>query len=145
MLDAAAVERFRAGYLQRFGAVTGDPLFESISAGRPFPGMEHWLPLFHERLVDLFDYLRPGCAVSFDPLADEAIAARLATIGEHYAAQREPPEAARAMGAAPYRPLAPDELYLERAAARGAARGPAARPIFRRSRPRRTLPRRASR
>ncbi|MCE3250520.1 MAG: mfd1, partial [Geminicoccaceae bacterium] len=43
MLDEAAVERFRAGYLKRFGAVTGDPLFESISAGRPFPGMEHWL------------------------------------------------------------------------------------------------------
>jgi transcription-repair coupling factor (superfamily II helicase) len=112
MLDAAAVERFRSGYLKRFGAVTGDPLFESISAGRPFPGMEHWLPLFHERLVDLFDYLVPGCVVSFDPLADEAITARHATIGEHYAARREPPEAARAMGAAPYRPLAPDELYI---------------------------------
>jgi transcription-repair coupling factor (superfamily II helicase) len=112
MLDDAAVERFRTGYLRRFGAVTGDPLFESISAGRPFPGMEHWLPLFHERLVDLFDYLEPGCSVSLDPLADEAIAARHATIGEHYGARREPPEAARAMGAAPYRPLAPDELYL---------------------------------
>ena len=112
MLDEAAVERFRTGYLRRFGAVTGDPLFESISAGRPFPGMEHWLPLFHERLVDLFDYLEPGCAISLDPLADEAIAARHAMIGEHYAARREPPEAARAMGAAPYRPLAPDELYL---------------------------------
>jgi transcription-repair coupling factor (superfamily II helicase) len=112
MLDAATVERFRTGYLRRFGAVTGDPLFESISAGRPFPGMEHWLPLFHERLVDLFDYLEPGSGISFDPLADEAIAARHATIGEHYGARREPPEAARAMGAAPYRPLAPDELYL---------------------------------
>ncbi len=124
MLDAAAVERFRAGYLRRFGAVTGDPLFESISAGRPFPGMEHWLPLFHERLVDLFDYLDPASSVSLDPLADEAIAARLAMIGEHYAARREPPEAARAMGAAPYRPLAPDDLYLSepRLEARLAAR-----------------------
>ena len=103
MLDEAAVERFRAGYLKRFGAVTGDPLLESISAGRPFPGMEHWLPLFHERLVDLFDYLEPDALISFDPLADEAIAARHATIGEHYAARREPPEGARAMGAAPYR------------------------------------------
>jgi transcription-repair coupling factor (superfamily II helicase) len=100
LLDEAAVERFRAGYLKRFGAVTGDPLLESISAGRPFPGMEHWLPLFHERLVDLFAYLEPGCAVSFDPLAEEAIEAREATIGEHYAARREPPAAARAMGGA---------------------------------------------
>ena len=93
--------------------------------------MEHWLPLFHERLVDLFDYLAPGCAVSFDPLADEAHRAPVqTTIGEHYAARREPPEAARAMGAAPYRPLAPDELYLSERALEGAARGPRAERFF---------------
>ena len=112
LLDPEAVERFRIGYLQHFGAVSGDPLFDSITAGRPFPGMEHWLPLFHERLVGLFDYLAPDCAVSFDHLADQAIAARHETIGEHYGARRDPPEAARAMGAAPYRPLPPDELYV---------------------------------
>ncbi len=112
MLDREAAERFRIGYLQHFGAVSGDPLFESVSAGRPFPGMEHWLPLFHERLVPLTEYVDPGSPISFDPLAGEAIAAREETIGEHYEARREPPEAARQMGAAPYRPLPPDALYV---------------------------------
>jgi transcription-repair coupling factor (superfamily II helicase) len=112
LLDRVAIERFRGGYLKHFGAVTGDPLFESVCAGRLFPGMEHWLPLFHERLVDLTEYLEPGCPVSFDPQADDAMAARHETIGEHYQARLEPPEAARAMGAAPYRPLPPDALYL---------------------------------
>ena len=112
LLDRIAIERFRGGYLKHFGAVTGDPLFESLSAGRPFPGMEHWLPLFHERLVDLTEYLEPGCPISFDPQADEAMAARHETIGEHYQARLDPPEAARAMGAASYRPLPPDALYL---------------------------------
>ena len=33
----------------------------SISAGRQHQGMEHWLPLFHDGLATLFDYL-PGAA-----------------------------------------------------------------------------------
>ena len=112
LLDDASIERFRVGYLKQFGAVTGDPLFESVSAGRPYPGMEHWLPLFHERLVPITDYLAPGWSVGFDHLAEAALESRHETIGEHYAARRTPPEAARAMGAAPYRPLPPDQLYL---------------------------------
>jgi transcription-repair coupling factor (superfamily II helicase) len=112
LLDEAAIARFRIGYLQHFGAATSDPLFESVCAGRPFPGMEHWLPLFHERLVGLDAYLDPACPFSFDHLADDALAARLELIGEHYGARKDPPEAARAMGSTPYRPLPPDELYL---------------------------------
>ena len=112
LLDEASIERFRVGYMQHFGAATSDPLFESIAEGRPFPGMEHWLPLFHEALVPITDYLPEGTPVSFDPLARDAIEARHETIGEHYESRREPPEAARAMGAAPYRPLPPDALYL---------------------------------
>lgn len=58
ILDAASIRNFRTGYVRCFGAVTGeDPLYESISAGRKYQGMEHWLPLFHERLDTLFDYL----------------------------------------------------------------------------------------
>ena len=38
-----------------------DPLYEAVSEGRRHPGMEHWLPLFHDRLETLFDYL-PGVA-----------------------------------------------------------------------------------
>jgi transcription-repair coupling factor (superfamily II helicase) len=119
LLDDASIERFRIGYLQQFGAVTGDPLFESVTAGRPYPGMEHWLPLFHERLVPITDYLAPECVIGFDHLSEAALESRHETIGEHYAARREPPEAARAMGAAAYRPLPPDLLYLSEPALAG--------------------------
>ncbi len=112
LLDEQAVERFRIGYLQHFGAATSDPLFESVTAGRPFPGMEHWLPLFHDELVPITDYLPEGCQVSFDPLTEEAIAARHETIGEHFESRRDPPEIARSMGDTPYRPLPPDALYI---------------------------------
>jgi transcription-repair coupling factor (superfamily II helicase) len=112
LLDQASIERFRVGYMQHFGAATGDPLFESIVEGRPFPGMEHWLPLFHRTLVPITDHVAATTPISFDPLARDAIEARQETIGEHYESRRQPPEAARAMGAAPYRPLPPDALYL---------------------------------
>ena len=112
LLDEPSIERFRVGYLKQFGAATGDPLFESVSAGRPYPGMEHWLPLFHERLVPITDYLAAGWLAGFDHLVEAALESRYETIGEHYAARKRPPEAARAMGAAPYRALPPDQLYL---------------------------------
>jgi transcription-repair coupling factor (superfamily II helicase) len=77
VLDAAAIERFRTGYRELFGAVTGeDPLYEAVSAGRLYAGMEHWLPLFYARLETLFDYL-PNIAVTHD---DQAEAARLARL-----------------------------------------------------------------
>ena len=112
LLDNGAIERFRIGYLQHFGAATSDPLFESVTQGRPFPGMEHWLPLFHDELVPITDYLPDGCQISFDHLSGEAIAARHETIGEHFESRRDPPEIARSMGDTPYRPLPPDALYI---------------------------------
>jgi transcription-repair coupling factor (superfamily II helicase) len=113
LLDAAAIERFRTGYLKEFGAVTDDPLLEAVTAGRRQAGMEHWLPLFHERLVTVLDHLDPAAEVSLDHLAPEAIRERAALIGEHYEARRTPPTAGSSFGAVPYRPLPPDRLYLD--------------------------------
>ncbi len=48
-----------------FGAATrDDTLYEAISEGRRHPGLEHWLPLFHDGLDTLFDYCptRPSCS-----------------------------------------------------------------------------------
>ncbi|WP_051329376.1 transcription-repair coupling factor [Geminicoccus roseus] len=112
-LDAQSVERFKTGYLQRFGAVTDDPLLEAVGAGRHFPGMEHWLPLFHDKLVSVFDHLGEGWTVAFDHHADEAIAARQALVGEHYRARQEPAPKGTSFGTTVYRPLPPELLYLD--------------------------------
>src|SRR3546814_11203962 len=41
-----------------FGAqATGDPLYQAVSEGRRQAGMDHWLPLFEERLATLFDHI----------------------------------------------------------------------------------------
>ena len=113
LLDEAAVQRFRMGYRELFGAVKeDDPLYEAVSAGRAHVGMEHWLPLFYERLDTILDYL-PDAAVTFDHQAEQAIATRLETIQEFYDARRSLADADRATL---YMPVPPDTLFLDRAA-----------------------------
>ena len=42
-------------------------LYEAVSEGRRIAGMEHWLPLFHDRLETLFEYLA-GTPLAIEPL-----------------------------------------------------------------------------
>ena len=109
-LTSETIRRFRQGYVAEFGAATSDDLlYHAVSEGRRFPGMEHWLPLFHERLDTLFDYV-PGAPVAVEPLAEEAAHERFAQIADYYDARHE----ALAMedAGAPYKPLPPDRLYF---------------------------------
>jgi transcription-repair coupling factor (superfamily II helicase) len=111
LLDEASIARFRSGYRALFGAETaGDVLYEAVSAGRKHIGMEHWLPLFHEKLETLFDYL-PGAPISVDAQGDEAARARFDQIGEYYESRRSLMVSSRNEGS-PYNPLPPDRLYL---------------------------------
>ena len=111
-LDAASVTRFREAWRELFGpGAASDPLYLSVSDGRRHPGVEHWVPLFHERMETLLDYL-PDPAASLDAQADAALDARLEMIADHYEARRVPARE----GETPYRPLPPGRLYLDRAA-----------------------------
>ncbi len=50
-LTTETIRRFRQGYALEFGAPRrGDALYETLSEGRRAIGLEHWLPLFYERL-----------------------------------------------------------------------------------------------
>src|SRR5262245_51553849 len=107
----AAEKLFRRRYVEAFGTVkTDDPLYEAVSAGQRYPGMEHWLPMFHEHVETLFDYL-PDAPVSFDHLADEAVVQRLDLIRDHYQARAEGLET-QTFGAAPYKPVTPEAMFL---------------------------------
>src|SRR3984893_15364793 len=113
LLDDEAVRRFRSRYRGQSGAPGNDhPLYESVSAGRRYVGMEHWLPLYYERLETLFDYL-PGAGISLDYQAEEVRGHRLEAIGDSYAARHNVTPSARA-GAPIYRPIRPAQLYLDR-------------------------------
>jgi len=112
-LSDESVARFRAGYRALFGAVVReDTLYEAISAGQRQPGMEHWLPLFHERLETLFDYL-PNAAVFLDHLVDEVFEQRRESIADYYQARAAALDAPTSLGGPAYKPIPPERLYLD--------------------------------
>src|SRR5215469_2269479 len=122
LLDDETVRRFRSRYREQFGATgTDDPLYESVSAGRRYVGMEHWLPLYYEQLETLFAYLS-GAGVSLDYQADQVHSHRLEAIADSYAARRNITPAARA-GSPIYRALPPAQLYLDNKEWAAALRG----------------------
>jgi transcription-repair coupling factor (superfamily II helicase) len=112
ILDAASIERFRSHYRHEFGAAgTDDPLYESISAGRKYQGVEHWTPYFHERMETLFDYIPDG-AVFLDDRTTQARLARWDAIADQYDARKQALANKSRMDSV-YKPCPPELLYLD--------------------------------
>jgi transcription-repair coupling factor (superfamily II helicase) len=111
LLDEDSVKRFRSRYREKFGAnATGDPLYQAVSEGRRLAGIDHWLPLFEERLDTLFGHLSPDDLVVRDAHDAGAADARFEAIADYYDNRRR----AQSSDAGSYRPLEPDSLYLAR-------------------------------
>ncbi|TMJ19324.1 MAG: transcription-repair coupling factor [Alphaproteobacteria bacterium] len=111
LLDEESVKRFRSRYRELFGAnATGDPLYQAVSDGRRIAGVDHWLPLFEERLSTLFDHLADDDVIVRDPGDAGAIEARFEAVADYYENRKR----AQSSDAGSYRPLAPDALYLPR-------------------------------
>jgi len=108
-LITETIRRFRTGYVAAFGATTPDDLlYEAVSEGRRHPGMEHWLPLFHDKLEALFDYL-PGTPLALEHLDQDAAHERFTQINDYFDARHE---ALKRGVTPPYKPLLADRLYL---------------------------------
>jgi len=116
VLTGGRTTRFRESYRAAFpGDPTRDPLYEAISASQTFPGMEHWLPLFYDRMATLFDYA-PDARVTLDFQAGDAVANRLDTIADYFAARRSHMEdGPKAGGQFVYKPVPPDRFFLDAA------------------------------
>jgi len=116
ILSESAIAHFRSQYRALFGAVTdSDALYESVTQGHKFPGVEHWLGLFYPHLFTLFDYI-PDAPVVFDHQSFEAIKSRLQQIDDFYQARLSLYQAAKRAkkrdGSVPYKPAPVEGLYL---------------------------------
>ena len=110
-LTSEAIRRFRQSYVATFGAPQrGDALYEAISEGRRFPGMEHWLPMFHSQLDTIADYV-PGAVLLMDSQVAASASERLKQIADYQDARKTALESGKAQGT-PYRPLPANALYL---------------------------------
>ncbi|MCW9043034.1 MAG: transcription-repair coupling factor [Pseudopelagicola sp.] len=112
ILDEAAIRRFRQNYRIEFGAAgTDDPLYEAVSAGRKYQGVEHWLPFFHERLETLFDYI-PDAVISVDDQVDAARLSRWEMVEDQYETRRHALTQKARLDTV-YKPVPPELLYIE--------------------------------
>lgn len=121
-LDQDSVARFRSGYREAFGTVRNDdPLYEAVSEGRRYNGMDHWLPLFHEKMESLFDYV-PKRSVTMDHHTVHARQERFTQIEDFFASRNSLKEAALArkkksadisLSGAIYNPLPVERLYID--------------------------------
>jgi len=124
LLNERTIAHFRSKYRELFGAMTdADPLYEAVSDGRKFPGVEHWLGLFYPHLGTLFEYL-PDAPVLLDYQVDDALQSRFQQIEDFYLARQSLYDASKRAKAknkggeamvAPYKPAPVDSLYLNAA------------------------------
>ena len=111
LLDEDSVRRFRSRYRELFGATaTGDPIYQAVSDGRRIAGLDHWLPLFEDRLATLFDHLGERDVIVREAGVAGAAEARFEAVVDYFENRR------RAQSADPgsYRPLEPSALYVGR-------------------------------
>lgn len=113
VFDDVTIAHFRSAYRDAFGVSTKDPLYESVSAGRKYPGMEHWLPLFYTSMGSFADYV-PNAVLMLDSQLEEAVNARLSQVDDFYSARKALQQSEKKTGQISYRPLSPDKLYLNR-------------------------------
>jgi len=112
ILEPDTIQQFRTRYRATFGVpAKDDPLYGAVTEGRPYQGMEHWLPLFYERLETLLDYLPQDTPVTLDQHAEELRDQRLQTIQDFYEA-RQTVQRTADLDVDAYKPLPPTELYL---------------------------------
>ncbi|MEG3164057.1 transcription-repair coupling factor [Sphingomonas sp. PB2P19] len=110
LLDEESIKRFRGRYRETFGATaTGDPLYQAVSEGRRMAGMEHWLPLFEDKMATLFDHLGSDDVVVRDTGVAAAAESRFESVADYYDNRRR----AEAGQPGSFRPLNAKSLYLD--------------------------------
>ncbi len=117
-LTEKTIQRFRTQYRDRFAThLPQDALYNIVSDGKNHPGMEHWLPLFYDKLSHLLDYISDPLLV-FTQGTDQSFNHRLDQINDHFKARQEALKETDSKGFDTfllYNPLNPDELYLTKA------------------------------
>jgi transcription-repair coupling factor (superfamily II helicase) len=124
LLDAGTIQNFRQAYRQNFGAESmQDTIYESVSHGKRYAGMEHWLPFFDPDLGTVLDYL-PGAVIVIAPGVPLAVQARDGEVLDYFTSRQQFfKSSSKQKDGGAYRPLPPELLYLDKAAWEAAAIG----------------------
>ncbi|WP_455481329.1 transcription-repair coupling factor [Bartonella sp. B12(2025)] len=110
VLTPELISRFKSNYIRTFGvSQKNNMLYEALSQGRRFAGMEHWLPFFYEKLDTFFDHCG-NLPIVFEHLVEEVLIERYRLIEDYYNARKERENDKESSTS--YHPIEPSLLYL---------------------------------
>ncbi len=113
VLTQESIARFRSSYREQFGAVQPeDTLFEAITQGQRYPGLEHWLPLFCTQTETLFSHIPERSPVVLDHQSDVVYREYMAQVVDFYTARLEQNERDKKSAVFQYKPVPPPLLYM---------------------------------
>ncbi|MBR5598993.1 MAG: transcription-repair coupling factor [Alphaproteobacteria bacterium] len=114
ILDKNTIKSFRSKYREAFGSNgIKDEIYESISQGKRYIGMENWLPFFYdESLPSLFDYI-PNANIVLGIDVENALKSKIEIIIDHYKERLEAVNLKDNTEIDKYRPVEPNLMFLE--------------------------------
>lgn len=108
-LGKKEIASFKNGYRNLFGSPPRrDDLYHGILEGKTSRGYEHWLPLFHQSMSTILEYL-DSPLICLDHNYKNNCEARWTEIQDYYQARKN---YTHAEGESIYNPLPPNHLYL---------------------------------
>ena len=89
ILNDKTIENFRINFNKKFGSQKEKvKIYDSISEGISYPGMEHWLPFFYNQTGSIFDYIDKPI-ILLDHLYDSSLEDFLETVNDHFQSRRD--------------------------------------------------------
>mgnify|MGYP001195014591 FL=1 len=89
ILNDKTIENFRINFNKKFGSQKEKvKIYDSISEGISYPGMEHWLPFFYNQTGSIFDYIDKPI-ILLDHLYDSSLEEFLETVNDHFQSRKD--------------------------------------------------------
>ena len=112
VLSDDVIACFRTKFREVFGAPRGvEPIYEQISDGIRYSGMEHWLPLFFPGLETMFDYL-PEAMIWTDEFFPQACESHGRAIEASFRSRQDSVDGSMRRKSSAPPPCHPDALFL---------------------------------
>jgi len=113
-LNDKTIENFRINFNKKFGSQKEKiKIYESISEGISYPGMEHWLPFFYNKTNTIFDYTDDPIII-LDHLYENSLEDFLLTVTDHFQSRKEYDENKLSKIENKYYSIEPSYLYQEK-------------------------------
>ena len=106
IISDQSLERFRGNYLQLFG-MKDDQMYQEVISGSRYPGIENWLSLFYENLINVFSLLPENALVVSNPVINFDIENLYKRLEDHYQARLVANDHS-------FNPVRTDALYIEK-------------------------------